>query len=153
MGGETRRMSVSNGLEALDKDTNFVMIHDAARPLVTMKIVEQSLRLCYDEAAVIVGVPVKSTVKYINPEDLSVRGTLDRNLLWEIQTPQVFRKDIIVRAHAQIKDPHATDDSSLVERLGIKVRLLQGEYHNIKITTQEDVTFAQKYIEHLEETV
>lgn len=146
-GGETRCVSVSNGLKVISDDTECVIIHDAARPFASFKIVEQAISLCYDEQAVIVGVPVKSTIKRVCTGDKYVEKTIDRNTLWEVQTPQVFRKDIIIKAHEQSDDINVTDDSMLVERLGVKVKMLEGDYRNIKVTTEEDLIFARSLLE------
>lgn len=145
-GGVTRCESVSCGLKALDKDTELVVVHDGARPLISLAIVEKAIQLCTREHAVIVAVPVKPTVKRVNPEDLCVEATLERRFLWEAQTPQVFRKDVLIKAHDTIKDSEVTDDASLVERLGEKVKVLEGDYTNIKITTQEDLRIAESFL-------
>ncbi|HPB67769.1 MAG TPA: 2-C-methyl-D-erythritol 4-phosphate cytidylyltransferase [Candidatus Omnitrophota bacterium] len=142
-GGKTRCESVRQGLAALDTDTKYVLIHDAARPLITQRLVEESLRVCYDEHSVILGVPVKPTIKKVRVKDSTVEATLDRSQLWEAQTPQVFRKDIILAAHARADDLCATDDAFLVERCGHKVKVLRGDYFNIKITSPEDLVLAE----------
>ncbi len=142
-GGKTRCESVKKGIREIDEDTRFVLIHDAARPLITQRLVEECLRICYDEQAVIVGVPVKPTIKKVRMKDLTVEETLDRSQLWEVQTPQVFSKDIIVKAHAQTDDLCVTDDASLVERYGIKVKVVRGDYSNIKITSPEDLLLGE----------
>lgn len=147
VGGETRRDSVFNGLKALDDDTDIVVIHDGARPLISLRVIEESIKACYEEVAVIVSVPIKPTIKRVNRDELYVEGTLDRSLLWEVQTPQVFRKDIIIRAHNEGKGLQATDDAFLVERLGERVKVITGDYSNIKITTQEDLSFAERILE------
>lgn len=142
-GGKTRCESVRKGLAALDEDTKYVVIHDAARPLLTQRLVEESLRVCYDEQAVILGVPVKPTIKKVRAKDNTVEATLDRGQLWEAQTPQVFRKDLIQAAHARADDLCATDDAFLVERCGHKVKVIRGDYANIKITSPEDLILAE----------
>ena len=94
----------------------------------------------------IVGVPLKPTIKRVNPDDLSVEGTLDRSLLWEVQTPQVFRKDLIRKAHLEGGEIEATDDAYLVESLGQRVKVLRGDYENIKVTTPEDIKVAEAFL-------
>ncbi len=143
-GGKERQDSVRAGLEALDPDADIVVIHDAVRPFITVDLVSQYIRAARQEGAVTAGVPVKDTVKEVAP-DGRVRRTCDRSLLWLTQTPQVFRRDIIERAHrAAVQDGfRGTDDTSLVERMGIPVRMIQGEYNNIKITTPEDLVIAE----------
>ena len=142
-GGKTRCDSVRKGLAALAADTKYVLIHDAARPLITQRLVEESVRVCYDEQAVILGVPVKPTIKKVRVKDSTVEATLDRNQLWEAQTPQVFRKDVILAAHAGTDDLCATDDAFLVERRGHAVKVVRGDYANIKITSPEDLLLGE----------
>jgi len=143
IGGETRCDSVGNGLKVLKEDTEIVIIHDGARPLVSERIIDESIQLCKDYEAVVAAVPVKPTIKKVNLQDMVVEATLDRHQLWEIQTPQVFKKDIILKAHQQEKGSLATDDAFLVERMGVPVKVLKGDYRNIKVTTQEDLVLAE----------
>jgi len=145
-GGKTRRESVGNGLDALDGDTEIVMVHDGARPLVSEQIINDAAELCRDWEAVIVAVPVKSTIKKVNGKDLFVEETPDRRELWETQTPQVFKKNILLKAHAQNKGGEPTDDAAMVEQLGVRVKILPGDYRNIKITTREDLTIAEAFM-------
>lgn len=142
-GGKTRNDSVNNGLNNLDTDTEIVVIHDGARPLITVETIEKSIKLCKNYGAVIVAVPIKPTVKRIDTQNMVVEKTLNRNKIWEIQTPQVFKKNIIMQAHQKIKDSSATDDAFLVEQMGIKIKVLEGSYRNIKITTPEDLAVAE----------
>ena len=142
-GGKTRCESVSNGLAVLDKDTDIVVVHDGARPLVSLKTISDAVLLCQDLQAVVVAVPVKSTIKKVNKKDLSVEETLNREDLWEIQTPQVFKRDVLIKAHEQKKEDAPTDDAMMVEQLGVRVKVLLGDYKNIKITTYEDLTIAE----------
>jgi len=144
VGGATRQESVRRGLEKLDPDCEIVVIHDAARPFVSASLIDR----CVDEAcqagAVVVGVPVKDTIKVVSDEHW-VQATPARSSLWEIQTPQVFRKELIVEAHdrAVRQAIDATDDSTLVEQMGKPVLVLRGETTNIKITTPEDILLAE----------
>jgi 2-C-methyl-D-erythritol 4-phosphate cytidylyltransferase len=143
-GGATRLQSVRRGLEKLDSDCEIVVIHDAARPFVSASLIDR----CVDEAcrvgAVVVGVPVRDTIKVVSEEHW-VQATPARSSLWEIQTPQVFRKELIVEAHdrAVRQAIDATDDSTLVEQMGKSVLVLQGETTNIKITTPDDILLAE----------
>ncbi|MFA5104534.1 MAG: 2-C-methyl-D-erythritol 4-phosphate cytidylyltransferase [Candidatus Margulisiibacteriota bacterium] len=143
-GGHTRQASVFNGLQKISTDTNIVVIHDGARPFVTKEIIitaVNEIKIC---KAVVVGMPVKDTIKAVN-EGGFVTNTLDRNLLWQAQTPQVFDAALIKKAHsrAQKIGLTATDDSHLVERLGESVKMIQGSYKNIKITTPDDIKTAE----------
>lgn len=143
-GGATRQQSVRRGLEKLDSDCEIVVIHDAARPLVSAALIER----CVDEAsragAVVAGVPVKDTIKVVSDQHW-VQTTPVRNSLWEIQTPQAFRKELIVQAHDRAfrQAIDATDDSTLVEQMGKPVLVVPGETTNIKITTPEDILLAE----------
>ncbi len=138
-GGKTRRRSVANGLRVLDQDTQMVVVHDAARPFLTGAILAKSIAVAHRYPAAVVAVPVKSTVKSVDPKTLTVKKTLERKTLWEIQTPQVFKKDVILKAHKTVKDKDPSDDALLVERLGYPVKIIAGDYRNIKITTPEDL--------------
>lgn len=146
-GGSERQDSVFLGLAALSADTGWVAVHDGARPLVSPETITLALETAFAKGAAVVGVPSKETVKIVNP-DLSVRETPERDSLWMIQTPQVFRRDILLKAHqkAAVSGWTGTDDSMLVERLGIKVFMVQGEYGNIKVTTPEDLLYIKEYL-------
>jgi 2-C-methyl-D-erythritol 4-phosphate cytidylyltransferase len=143
-GGKERQDSVRAGVEALDGETDLVIIHDAVRPFITVELISQCILAAGEEGAVTVGVPTKDTVKEVAPDGRVVR-TCDRSLMWLTQTPQAFRRDIIEKAHrAAARDGfRGTDDTSLVERLGIAVRMIRGEYGNIKITTPDDLMLAE----------
>lgn len=145
-GGQTRCESVSRGLKQLDEDTDIVVIHDGARPLVTKEILENTVCACEKNDAVITAVKVKPTIKEVDPDSLCVKHTLDRENLWEIQTPQAFRKNILLRAHAHKKHNGATDDAMLIEQAGGKVKIVEGSYQNIKVTTSEDLVIAEIFL-------
>jgi len=138
-GGERRQDSVSNGLSKID-NCERVIIHDGARPLVTADMIEQGLEAARETGAAAIAVPVKDTIK-MAMDDMIVQGTPPRKSLWAVQTPQVFRFDIITEAYRQSKY-EVTDDASLVEQVGYKVKLYQGSYDNIKITTPDDMALA-----------
>lgn len=142
-GGKTRSESVYKALETIDPNIDFVMVHDAARPLISLNVVENALRECYGSKAIVVAVPVKSTVKRTDYMTKDINATLDRSTLWEAQTPQIFSYELLNQAHRQGVGLEATDDSFLVERFGAKVRIFEGEYRNIKITTPEDLKIAE----------
>jgi len=146
-GGQTRQDSVYNGLQAISHDSDIVLIHDGARPFVTKEMIVRAVNEIKTCSAVIVAMPVKDTIKTVG-EDGFVMNTLDRELLWQVQTPQVFKKDLIIEAHERAKrvSLQATDDSRLVERLGEKVKVIRGSYENIKITTPEDIKIAEEIL-------
>ena len=142
-GGETRAQSVKQGLAAVDAETDIVLVHDAARPLVNQAIIDRLVAALVKNKAVIAAVPVKATIKQVNAKTQYVEETLKRDLLWDVQTPQGFHKDILIKAHAQAFKGEATDDAMLVENLGVKVKVVMGDYRNIKITTPEDLIIAK----------
>lgn len=138
-GGARRQDSVSIGL-SLAAGSDWILVQDAARPFLDSALIENGLAAAKETGAALVAVPVKDTVK-IAGDGMFISGTPDRSTLWAAQTPQVFRFDIIARAY-ELK-VEATDDASLVERLGVRVRLYQGSYDNIKVTTPGDLALAE----------
>jgi len=140
IGGERRQDSVAAGLSRL-KDCGWVVIHDGARPLVTVDLIQQGLEAARETGSAIAAVPVTDTIKLAG-EDRIVMGTPPRHRLWAVQTPQVFRFDIITRAYREV-EAEVTDDSSLVEKTGHRVKLYRGTYDNIKVTTPEDLALAE----------
>lgn len=142
-GGETRQESVSRGLREAGDD-GVILIHDGARPFITVEIIDSSIVAAEEFGAACVAVPVKDTIKSADSEDFVV-STLNRSSLWSIQTPQSFKAYIIKEAHrvAEQDGFSGTDDAVLVERLGYKLKLVMGSYFNIKITTREDLVLAE----------
>ncbi|MDP2726960.1 MAG: 2-C-methyl-D-erythritol 4-phosphate cytidylyltransferase [Dehalococcoidia bacterium] len=140
LGGERRQDSVREGLARLS-ECEWVIIHDAARPLVSHHLILCGLNEARERGAAIAAVPVKDTLKVVGPE-LEVVGTPNRSTLWAVQTPQVFRYKLIWEAYAQPQGS-APDDAALIERLGHRVKVYMGSYDNIKITTQEDLAIAE----------
>ena len=141
-GGRRRSDSVRLGLKALDKDTVYVVVHDAARPFIKVQAIKKVIAAAQKTGGAVLAVPVKSTVKESNGTGLFVKRTLDRRRLWEVQTPQVFKKNTLIKAHSRTQgDP--TDDALLVERAGQRIKLVVGDYSNIKITTKEDLKLAR----------
>jgi 2-C-methyl-D-erythritol 4-phosphate cytidylyltransferase len=140
-GGEQRSLSVRNALRAAQGDP--VVVHDAARPLLTAELVEQVLAGLVDADAAIAAAPVTDTVK--EARDGEVVRTLDRSGLWAVQTPQAFRRDALERALDQADDvlAAATDDASLVEALGGTVRVVEAPRENLKVTTTFDLRMAE----------
>jgi 2-C-methyl-D-erythritol 4-phosphate cytidylyltransferase len=145
-GGKRRQESVKNGIDALPKDTDIVAIHDGVRPFVTKAMIEDSIHSAIRYGAVVLAMPVKDTIKMSNP-DGTVLKTLDRESLWQVQTPQTFQINIIKEAFYRATEDGiiGTDDASLVERIGAKVHILPGSYTNIKITTPEDLLLANLF--------
>ena len=126
-GGKERQDSVFNGLKAVNERCDIVLIHDGARPFVTDEIIKNSIECAKKNKCVIVGVPVKDTIKIIN-KDNEVCDTPNRSTLWSIQTPQVFEYLSIIKAHkiAKEKSYYGTDDSMLMEYLGYNVKVIEG---------------------------
>ena len=145
-GGVMRSDSVKCGLGALLPETKIVLVHDAARPFVDSAMIDRLLASLKKHKAAIVGVPVKCTVKKVNRTTLVIQETPSRDLLWEAQTPQGFHKDLLVKAHAKGVKEEATDDAMMVESMGKKVRMVMGNYRNIKVTTPEDIILARQIL-------
>lgn len=146
-GGTQRQDSVWNGLRAFEIQPDVVLVHDAVRPLVTGRIIEQVIRQSRQHGAAVVGVPVKDTIKVEDGKGFYAK-TLDRTRLWAVQTPQGFRYDLLLKAHRKARKSGfvGTDEASLVERLRAPVRIVVGDYRNIKITTKEDLQLAAVWL-------
>ena len=145
-GGETRQLSVYNGVVATSDNADFVAIHDGARPLVTEKVIEDTLYMAFEYGAAATGVKVKDTVKQVNDND-DIVSTPDRAYLRFIQTPQVFDKSLYLDAVDSVENSKDfTDDCMLLEAHGKTVKFVDGDYENIKITTPEDVALALNYL-------
>ncbi len=143
-GGETRQVSVFNGLGKLSDDVDFVIIHDGVRPFINDKIIFECLEATAEWGAAVSAVPVKETIKIAN-EECFIVDTPKRDRLWRVQTPQVFRRSLLVEAHKKaVQDGiDAPDDAVLVEKLGFPVKLVMGSYKNVKLTTPEDLRIAE----------
>ena len=148
-GGERRQDSVKEGLQRLN-GCEWVIIHDGARPCITSDIIERGLISARKTGAAIAAVPVKDTIKTVSPQG-SIQGTLERQSLWIAQTPQIFKYSVILEAYNHSND-NVTDDASLVERMGHKVEVFMGSYHNIKVTTYEDLAIARSFLYNGENT-
>lgn len=148
-GGKERQDSIHNGLKYLQSEC--VMVHDGARPFIRSEVLDTLYMKIKEADAVVIGVPVKDTIKVID-DDKKVRYTPDRKSLWAVQTPQAFRLSILKEAYEKAEKDHflGTDDSSLVERLGIPIEIVEGDYQNIKITTLDDLLYAKAILDSLE---
>ena len=142
-GGERRQDSVRNGLELLSP-CDWVLVHDGARPCLDQAMLERGLNAATECGAAVAGVPVKDTIKLVSPDQM-VQETPDRSLLWAAQTPQVFRFSMLLEAHRTCT-ADVTDDASLVESLGYPVKMFQGSFQNIKVTTAEDLVIAEAFL-------
>jgi len=150
VGGATRPESVAIGLNALSDKVKLAAIHDGARPLITWNVVDRAVRAANSYGAAAPGVPVKDTVKTVVGG--IVQDTPDRSLLQAIQTPQVFDVDLLRAAlEKAVKDKaQITDDCSAVERLGMSVRIVEGDERNIKVTTPLDLKLAELILEGMQ---
>lgn len=139
-GGKERQDSVYNGIKMLDINCKNVLVHDGARPFVTKEIISDSINKVKEYNAVVVGVPVKDTIKVID-KDNNIVDTPNRSTLWAVQTPQTFDYNILLNAYEDAfnSDFYGTDDAMLVERIGYKIKMIEGSYNNIKVTTPEDI--------------
>jgi 2-C-methyl-D-erythritol 4-phosphate cytidylyltransferase len=148
-GGRERQDSVYEGIKKVPKDSDIVLIHDGARPFIGDNEIEETINNGIKYSACVLGVRVKDTIKVVD-EDQNIIDTPTRNNLWSIQTPQTFKKELITSAYesAQKDNYIATDDSMLVEKYSnIKVKIVEGLYSNIKITTPEDLIIAKNFID------
>lgn len=150
-GGKERQDSIYNGIMALNHKTNIVLTHDGARPFVRMESIKEGIQGVIDHGACVVGVPVKDTIKVVSDEE-NVHHTPKRSLLWAAQTPQCFWFDLLKKGYENaIKEGiQGTDDSSLVEKTGQKIKMIMGSYDNIKITTPEDLIIAESIARDME---
>ncbi len=146
-GGADRQHSVANGVRACSPETAYFAIHDGARPLVSSACIAAVTEAARRDGAAAAAVPVKDTIKVADAEGL-VLSTPDRSTLWSVQTPQVFERALYLRAleHTEQTGLTVTDDCAMVEAIGCPVRLVPGEYTNLKITTPEDVRTAEGWL-------
>jgi len=149
VGGKRRQDSVQAGLKALDTltdDTDIILVHDGARPLVSKEIIDRCYLAALENGAAIAAVPVKDTLKKGDATG-RVTATIDRTSLWQAQTPQAVRKELLEQAYLQNDDAEVTDESSFLEKAAIPVILVEGAETNIKITRPEDLLLAEKILQ------
>ena len=143
VGGERRQDSVRRGLEALSP-CDWVAVHDGARPLAKPDLLEKGLEAAQETGAAVPVIPLSDTVKMVDSEGWVVE-TLSRDRLWAVQTPQVFRRELLAEAHRTVADT-MTDDAAMVERLGHRVRVFPGTPTNLKVTRPEDLLVAEAFL-------
>jgi len=145
-GGETRRDSVRIGIESLTRSLSFIAVHDVARVLVSRALIERVLRAARSGGAAIPACPIRDTVKEVAAG--RVLRSIARERLLAAQTPQIFARDILARAHALAREPHAeaTDDAMLVERLGSDIAVVPGEPSNLKLTEPGDLVVLEAWL-------
>ena len=147
-GGAERADSVQNALARVKPDADFICVHDAARPCLANEWIDKIFQAAESCGAAIFAVPVAGTVKRVGP-DKTIQETISRQDLWEAQTPQVFRRELLLEAYARREGLQATDEAQLVERLGHAVTVVAGSPVNLKITTKEDLRLAQQALKAL----
>ncbi len=143
-GGNTRQKSVLNGLSYIN-ECDFVLIHDGARPMITSELINKTISEVINKKAVTVATKTIDTIKQVD-KDLKIIKTLDRNFLYNTQTPQAFEFKLIKDCHEKLIDSDFTDDAGMLEFLGYDVHVVNGDYKNIKITTQSDINLAKIYL-------
>ncbi|WP_026574065.1 2-C-methyl-D-erythritol 4-phosphate cytidylyltransferase [Bacillus sp. UNC438CL73TsuS30] len=141
-GGKERQHSIHHALKTV-KDGEMILVHDAARPFIRKEQIHRLIIAAEETGAAIIGVPAKDTMKTVRNQ--TVLGTVERTSLWAVQTPQAFRMSILLEAYENAESDHflGTDDASLVERIPHPVTVVEGDYDNIKLTTPEDLFFAE----------
>lgn len=153
-GGNSRQNSIKNGLKIVGDDIDIILTHDGARPFVHVDTIDSAIESTLELRAVVVGVPVKDTIKSVFDDGgTKIYLTPKRSLLWSAQTPQIFYAEDLRRAYiyAEREGIEGTDDSSLVEKYGLQVSMVMGSYDNIKITTPEDLVLAELFRRSLKE--
>jgi 2-C-methyl-D-erythritol 4-phosphate cytidylyltransferase len=145
-GGKERQDSIYNALKSVETD-EIILVHDAARPFIQKEHIHRLTEMAAETGAAILGVPAKDTIKKV--QDGVVVETVERSSLWAVQTPQAFRILLLLEAYNKAEMDHflGTDDASLVERLNYPVAMVEGDYDNIKLTTPEDLYFAEAILE------
>jgi 2-C-methyl-D-erythritol 4-phosphate cytidylyltransferase len=143
-GGKERQDSVRNALRYVGADAEIIVVHDGVRPLVTTALIEEVIKKAGDLDAVVSGVEIRDTVKRVDA-DGQITETVPRNFLWSTQTPQAFKREVIIEAYRRAYQEgfYGTDDASLVERTGVPVWMIPGDRNNIKITTKEDLVLCE----------
>ncbi|WP_432404606.1 2-C-methyl-D-erythritol 4-phosphate cytidylyltransferase [Wukongibacter sp. M2B1] len=149
IGGKERQRSVYNGILAVNEEAEIILIHDGARPIVSEQIIERCTNGAKEHGAVSAGVPIKETIK-IMKADRFVDFTPKRENVWITQTPQAFKTETIKKAHEIAIEENilGTDDAMLIEYMGEKVKMVEGDYENIKITTPEDLMTVEAILSH-----
>jgi len=147
-GGNERADSVQNALAKVRSDVDFVAVHDAARPLLTKQWINEVFAAAEKYGAALLASPVTATLKRVNADRI-IERTVDRSMLWAAQTPQVFRRELLLEAYAQRGKLNATDESQLVEQLGHPIHVVPCSPMNLKITTQDDFRMAEALLDVL----
>lgn len=144
LGGSERQYSIQNALEILNEHVKLVAVHDAVRPFISKSLIDKATVIAEQFGGAIVGVPAKDTIKKVD-DRLSIIETPDRSKLWQAQTPQIFEKDLLLRAYKKANKEKflGTDDASLIERVGGVIKMVEGDRENLKITYPVDLKIAE----------
>ena len=147
-GGTTRQASVFNGIRAIEDMEGIAVVHDGVRPFIRAEQIDVCVEQAEIHDACILGIPAFDTLKRVDESGFAI-DTIPRDTVWHSQTPQAFRCRLIEKAHEQALNDRfvASDDAQLVERLGIRIKMITGSRHNIKITTDEDLVLAEQIFE------
>lgn len=147
VGGTTRQKSVYSGLNKIDEKSTHVAIHDAARLLITRDIIDDVVKVACKTGSCATGVPVKDTIKFVD-ENSNILSTVDRSNLWSVHTPQIFEKNLYIKAFKQATDNQKdyTDDCQLIESYGRNVQMIFGSYSNLKLTTIDDIPIFEEIL-------
>lgn len=150
-GGRQRQDSVRNALHSVSGEAEIIVVHDGVRPLVTGALIEKVVRMAGELGAVVVGVEINDTVKRVNAEG-KIAQTMPRDSLRLSQTPQAFRREVLVEAYRRAYEDgfYGTDDALLVEKMGVSVWMVPGDRNNIKVTTEEDLIFCETFLRNRE---
>jgi 2-C-methyl-D-erythritol 4-phosphate cytidylyltransferase len=150
VGGERRQDSVRHGLLAIADPPALVLVHDGVRPFIQAPTIEQGISCAEQTGAAVIAMPMLDTVKRVDPHGV-IQETLNREELWQIQTPQIFRYDWLMEAHQQAQEEHwnVTDDASLIEKAGHRVSVVEGSRFNIKITKPDDLVFGEAILQRI----
>lgn len=143
-GGSERQFSIYNALKEISEETTLVAVHDAVRPFIRPALIIECCNKAKEFGGAVLGVPAKDTIKQVNEKNV-IKATPDRSFLWQAQTPQVFQKELLIKAYeSALKENFiGTDDASLVERIGGKVQMVEGDRENLKITYPVDLKIAE----------
>jgi 2-C-methyl-D-erythritol 4-phosphate cytidylyltransferase len=147
-GGAERADSIENALEMVQQDVDLIAVHDAARPCLVEKWLDAVFEAAFRDGAAILAEPVSATLKRVDG-DQKIESTVDRQNLWQAQTPQVFRRELLIKAYASRGGKPVTDDATLVEQLGEKVTVVPGSPLNLKLTTRDDLKLAEQVLKVL----
>ncbi len=147
-GGDTRFASVKNGLGYIQKNfelaaNDYIAVHDGARPIVSSSLIARAFRGAYEHQAIVLA---QKSIESVRTGNSTSNNAVDRNQVWLVQTPQVFQAELLTRAYCQKEDPLFTDDASVVEKLGNRIAIVEGDAKNIKITYPQDLQIAQFYL-------